>query len=94
MAVENEKAMGPIRPPMASHPTIGIGFMDDPCQNRNKRNRSWKIGSWLSLKCNFKRIESGLSSEIWPTRLQDGVKDPFPGQLRTDLSIRTGEPKG
>jgi len=40
MALENEKAMGPIRPPMASHPFMGIGFMGDPCQNKNKKRRS------------------------------------------------------
>jgi hypothetical protein len=43
MALKNEKAMGPVAPPMASHPAMGIGFMGDPCQNRNKRNRSQKI---------------------------------------------------
>jgi hypothetical protein len=39
MALENEKAMGPMRPPMASHPAMGIGFMGDPCQNKNKNKK-------------------------------------------------------
>jgi hypothetical protein len=43
MALENEKAMGPIRPPMASHPTTGTGFMGDHCQNKNKKRRNYKF---------------------------------------------------
>jgi hypothetical protein len=43
MALENEKAMGPMRPPMASHPFMGIGFMGDRCQNKNKKRRNQKF---------------------------------------------------
>jgi hypothetical protein len=40
MALGNKKAMGLKRSPMAFPPEIGICFMGDPCQNKNKRSKS------------------------------------------------------
>jgi hypothetical protein len=36
MALGNKKAMGPVRSPMAFYPEVGIYFMGDPCENKNK----------------------------------------------------------
>jgi len=80
MAYEYEKAMGPIWSPMASLFPIGIRFMGDPCQNRNKRNKRQKYYSCFSLLWKYKTyyfsiVKKNLISLPFDSILGDGMEN-------------------
>jgi hypothetical protein len=64
MALENEKAMGPIRPPMASHPFMGLGLWVTLVKIKIKKEEVENSNHCLSFEKDINPIHSELSRGI------------------------------